>query len=43
MQEREIVLAKLQRMGALIVDAPSDRIGAGLINQYLNIKRRNLL
>ena len=43
MQEREIVLTKLQRMGALIVDAPSDRIGAGLINQYLNIKRRNLL
>ncbi|MEO0398936.1 MAG: DUF58 domain-containing protein [Pseudomonadota bacterium] len=43
LRERELVIAKLQRMGALIVDAPSDRLGAGLINQYLNVKKRNLL
>lgn len=43
LRERDLVIAKLQRMGALIVDAPSDRIGAGLINQYVKIKGRNLL
>ena len=43
LRERDLVIAKLQRMGALIVDAPASRIGAGLINQYLRIKRRNLL
>ncbi|MEM8936569.1 MAG: DUF58 domain-containing protein [Pseudomonadota bacterium] len=43
LRERDLVIAKLQQMGALIVDAPSDRIGAGLINQYLNIKHRILL
>ncbi len=42
-RERELVIAKLQRMGALIVDTPSNRIGAGLVNQYVKIKRRNLL
>jgi len=30
-------------VGALIVDAPSDEIGAGLINQYLKVKKRSLL
>ncbi|MEZ5892463.1 MAG: DUF58 domain-containing protein [Parvularculaceae bacterium] len=43
LRERDLVIAKLQRMGALIVDAPSSGIGPGLINQYLAIKRRNLL
>ncbi|MCK5749883.1 MAG: DUF58 domain-containing protein, partial [Oricola sp.] len=42
-RERDLVISKLQRMGALIVDAPSDEIGAGLINQYLKVKKRSLL
>jgi len=42
-RERDLVISKLQRMGALIVDAPSDKIGAGLINQYLKVKKRTLL
>lgn len=43
LRERDLVISKLQRMGALIVDAPSERIGAGLINQYLKVKKRTLL
>lgn len=43
LRERDLVLARLQRLGAEIVDAPSDKIGGSLINTYLRIKRRNLL
>lgn len=43
LSERELVFAKLEHMGAHIVDAPAEKIGVGLINQYLKIKRQNLL
>ena len=43
LRERDLVISKLQRMGAQIVDAPSERIGATLINQYIKIKNYNLL
>lgn len=43
LRERDVVLTRLQRMGALIVDAPSDQVGVNLVNEYLRVKRRNLL
>jgi len=43
LRERELVIAKLQKLGAQIVEAPSRRIGIALINQYLRIKKRELL
>ena len=43
LKERELVISRLQQMGILVVDAPTDKIGVGLINQYLTVKRRNLL
>jgi uncharacterized protein (DUF58 family) len=40
---RDVVGAKLRRLGAHIVDAPSDRIGPSLISAYLDLKRRDLM
>lgn len=40
---RELVTSKLRRLGAHIVDAPSDRIGPSLISAYLDLKRRDLM
>jgi hypothetical protein len=43
MRERDLVVLKLQQLGAHIVDAPSNRIGVDLINRYIRIKKRDLL
>lgn len=43
LRERDLVLARLRRMGVHIVEAPLDRIGPDLINAYLDLKRRDLL
>ena len=43
LQQRELVFGRLTRMGAQIVDAPADRMGAALVNAYLDAKRRDLL
>jgi uncharacterized protein (DUF58 family) len=43
LRERETVLTRLRRMGAHIVEAPSDRVGPTLLNAYLDIKRRELV
>lgn len=43
LKEREVVIARLKRLGAQIVDAPVDRIGPELISRYLDLKRRELL
>ena len=40
---REVVVERLRRMGAHIVDAPADRIGPALISAYLDLKRRDLM
>ena len=42
-RERELVIARLQRAGALIVDAPAVAVGPKLLNAYLDLKRRDLL
>ena len=43
MRERDLVLTRLRRMGAHIVEAPADRIGPDVLNAYLDLKRRDLL
>jgi uncharacterized protein (DUF58 family) len=40
---RELVIARLARLGARIVDAPADRMGSALISAYLDLKRSDVL
>lgn len=42
-QSREIVHRRLERLGIHALDAEPSAIGPGLINQYLDIKRREML
>lgn len=43
LRERDLVLARLRRLGAHIVETPADRIGPAVLNVYLDLKRRDLL
>jgi uncharacterized protein (DUF58 family) len=43
LRERDVVIAKLRRLGVQVIDAPLDRVGAELLNGYLDIKRRELV
>jgi uncharacterized protein (DUF58 family) len=43
MREREVVIERLRRMGAQILEAPADRIGPALLARYLDLKRRDRL
>ena len=43
LREREVVVARLRRLGAEIVDAPVDQLGPALLNSYLDLKRRDRL
>ncbi|MDB5433574.1 MAG: hypothetical protein JWP35_4690 [Caulobacter sp.] len=43
LRERDVVIGRLRRLGAHIVDAPIDRMGPAVLNAYLDIKRRELL
>jgi uncharacterized protein (DUF58 family) len=40
---RDLVVARLERLGARIVDAPAERIGPALISAYLGLKRSDAL
>jgi uncharacterized protein (DUF58 family) len=40
---RAAALAGWRRAGALVVDAPADRLSADLLSRYLEIKARRLL
>ncbi len=42
-REREIVLRRLRERGIHCLDAPPESVSSGLINRYLEIKRRELL
>lgn len=42
-RERELVLERLRRFGVLSVDAPPGAVSSQLIDQYLHIKRRELV
>ena len=43
LRERELVVARLRRLGVQIVEAPAERIGPALLGAYLDLKRRDLL
>ena len=43
LKEREVVIARLTRMGVLIVDAPAAAMGSALLSAYIDLKRRELL
>lgn len=43
LRERDLVMARLRRLGAHIVETPADRIGPEVLNVYLDLKRRDLL
>jgi uncharacterized protein (DUF58 family) len=43
LREREVVIGRLRRLGAHIVEAPVDGVGPAVLNAYLDIKRRELL
>lgn len=43
LSEREIVFARLARMGVDVLEADADQFGSRLVNRYLEIKRRNAL
>jgi uncharacterized protein (DUF58 family) len=42
-RERELVLARLRRMGIACVDAAPGLVSSRLVNKYLDIKRRELI
>jgi uncharacterized protein (DUF58 family) len=41
LRERDIVIERLRRLGVQIIDAPLERIGLGLLESYLAIKRQD--
>ncbi|WP_374276128.1 DUF58 domain-containing protein [Brevundimonas sp.] len=43
MRERTLVLTRLRRMGAHVVEAPADQVGPAALNAYLDLKRKDLL
>jgi len=43
LRERRIVIARMQRLGVHVVEAPYERMGTELVNAYLDMKRRDLL
>ncbi|HLI66187.1 MAG TPA: DUF58 domain-containing protein [Caulobacteraceae bacterium] len=43
LRERDLVVARLRRLGVQIVEAPAERIGPALLDRYLDLKRRDLL
>jgi uncharacterized protein (DUF58 family) len=43
LRDREVVHRRLARMGIFVLDVEPHRIGPALINQYLDVKRRELV
>jgi uncharacterized protein (DUF58 family) len=43
LQERELVLLKLQRLGAQVIEARPEHFGADLVSRYIEIKRREMI
>lgn len=42
-RDRQLVLKRLQRAGALLVDAAPEKLSVELLNRYLEIKRREMI
>lgn len=43
LRQRAVVINRLRRLGAFVVDAPHDAIGTRLLDSYLDMKRRSLV
>ena len=43
LRQREVVIARLQRLGAHLVEARGNDLGVTLLNSYLDAKRRELI
>ncbi len=43
LRDRRLVLSRLRRMGALVVEAPADGVPARLIAAYIRIKRQGMI
>lgn len=43
LRERDVVTARLRRMGVHVLDVPVDRLGPALLDAYVDLKRRDLL
>ncbi len=43
LREREVVVARLRRLGAEVIEAPAAVVGTALIERYLNLKRLDRL
>jgi uncharacterized protein (DUF58 family) len=43
LRERAVVIARLRRLGAEVVEAPAGGVGAALIDRYLHLKRMDRL
>lgn len=40
LRDRRVVLARLRRMGALVVEAPVEGVSSGLLSTYIRVKRQ---
>ncbi|MBL0769394.1 DUF58 domain-containing protein [Sphingopyxis sp. DHUNG17] len=43
LRDRQLVIARLQRLGADVIEVPADAMGAGVVEAYLGIKRKGSL
>jgi len=43
MRERDLVIARLHRMGVHIVDVQADQLSNTVLNKYLELKRREAI
>ena len=43
LRERDLVLARLQRLGVFVLDTSPDELNMDLLNRFMDIKRRELL
>jgi uncharacterized protein (DUF58 family) len=43
LRERELVVARLKRLGVHVLEAAADRVGPALLDAYIDLKRRELL
>jgi len=43
LRDRQLVIARLQRLGADVLEVPADTMTAGVVDAYLGIKREGSL
>jgi uncharacterized protein (DUF58 family) len=43
LRDRQLVIARLQRLGADVIEVPADAMGAAVVEAYLGIKRAGSL